>query len=146
MGSDQVTEPWLDEALAEYSGYLYYERMLPDDTLWWWSYAVDQWAPTGKIDYLIYEFRDNRGYSDAVYRRGAEFIRDLRQVMSDPAFFGFLMEYQRRHAYRLATSREFSLWRASSLRPTSCLFRRSTSANVCCRNTLLEPSVFHELW
>lgn len=107
VGSDQVTEPWLDEALAEYSGYLYYERTLPDDTLWWWSYAVDQWAPTGKIDYLIYEFRDNRGYSDAVYRRGAEFIRDLRQVMSDPAFFGFLKEYQRRHAYRLATSREF---------------------------------------
>ncbi|HNS50470.1 MAG TPA: helix-turn-helix domain-containing protein [Anaerolineae bacterium] len=107
VGSDQVTEPWLDEALAEYSGYLYYERVLPGDAQWWWSYAVDQWAPTGKIDYLIYEFRDNRGYTDAVYRRGAEFVRDLRQVMSDPAFFGFLKEYQRRHAYRLATSREF---------------------------------------
>lgn len=107
VGSDQVTEPWLDEALAEYSGYLYYERFLPGDAEWWWSYAVDQWAPTGKIDYLIYEFRDNRGYSDAVYRRGAQFVRDLRQVMSDPAFFAFLKEYQRRNAYRLATSRDF---------------------------------------
>lgn len=107
VGSDQVTEPWLDEALAEYSGYLYYERFLPDDAEWWWSYAVDQWAPTGKIDYLIYEFRDNRGYTDAVYRRGAQFVRDLRQAMSDPAFFEFLGEYQRRYAYRLATSRDF---------------------------------------
>jgi hypothetical protein len=107
VGSDQVTEPWLDEALAEYSGYLYYERILPGDAEWWWTYAVDQWAPTGKIDYLIYEFRDNRGYADAVYRRGAQFVRDLRKAMSDPAFFEFLKEYQRRYAYRLASSRDF---------------------------------------
>jgi hypothetical protein len=107
VGSDQVTEPWLDEALAEYSGYLYYERILPGDAQWWWTYAVDQWAPTGKIDYMIYEFRDNRSYVDAVYRRGAQFVRDLRKSMSDPAFFAFLQEYVRRYAYQLATSRDF---------------------------------------
>jgi len=27
--------------------------------------------------------------------------------MGDPAFFGFLAEYQRRHAFRLARSRDF---------------------------------------
>jgi hypothetical protein len=107
VGSDQVTEPWLDEALAEYSGYLYYEQLLPADAEWWWTYAVDQWAPTGKIDYLIYEFRDNRGYMDAVYRRGAQFVRDLRKAMSDPAFFAFLQEYQRRYAYQIASSKDF---------------------------------------
>jgi hypothetical protein len=115
VGSDQVTEPWLDEAIAEYSAYLFYERYYPDDTDWWWSYAVDQWAPTGKIDALIYEFRDNRQYVDAVYRRGAQFMRDLRQMMGDPAFFSFLKEYQRRYAYRLARSRDlFSLVREFS--------------------------------
>ncbi len=107
VGNDQLTEPWLDEAPAEYSSYLYYERFLPNDADWWWFYTVDQWAPTGKIDNLIYEFRDNRGYFDAVYRRGAQFMRDLREAMGDPAFFGFLEEYQRRHAYQLATSRDF---------------------------------------
>jgi transcriptional regulator with XRE-family HTH domain len=107
VGNDQVTQPWLDESLAEYSAYLYYERYLPDDTGWWWDYAVDQWVPSGKIDSLIYEFRDNREYVDAVYRRGAEFVRDLRETMGDPAFFGFLQEYQRRNIYRLATSRDF---------------------------------------
>ena len=107
VGNDQVIEPWLDEAVAEYSAYLYYERYLPDDTDWWWFYAVDQWAPTGKIDSIIYEFRDNRQYMDAVYRRGAQFMRDLRETMGDPAFFGFLAEYQRRYAYRLATSSDF---------------------------------------
>ncbi len=107
VGNDQVTQPWLDEALAEYSALLYYERYLPTDTDWWWNYAVEQWAPTGKIDSLIYEFRDNRQYVDAVYRRGALFVRDLRKTMGDPAFFAFLQEYQRRYAGRIATSRDF---------------------------------------
>lgn len=107
VGNDQATQPWLDEAPAEYSAALYYERLLPDDTDWWWLDAVDQWAPVGKIDSLIYEFRDNREYFDAVYRRGALFMRDLRETMGDPAFFEFLQEYQRRHAYQIVTSRDF---------------------------------------
>jgi aminopeptidase N len=107
VGNDQVREPWLDEAMAEYSAFLFYERYLPGDTDWWWFYAVDQWVPTGKIDSMIYEFRDNREYMDAVYRRGAQFLRDLRETMGDPAFFGLLEEYQRRHALRLAKSRDF---------------------------------------
>lgn len=107
VGNDQVIEPWLDEALAEYSGYLYYERYLPDDADWWWFYAVDQWAPTGKIDSFIYEFRDNRQYLDAVYRRGAQFVHHLRQAMGDSGFFAFLQEYPRRYAYRLVKSRDF---------------------------------------
>jgi transcriptional regulator with XRE-family HTH domain len=108
VGNDQVTQPWLDEAPAEYSAFLYYERHLPDDTDWWWTYAVDQWVPTGVVDSYIFEFRnDSRPYYDAVYRRGAQFMHDLRDSMGDPAFFGFLQEYQRRNAYRLATSRDF---------------------------------------
>ena len=108
VGNDQVTEPWLDEAPAEYSAFLYYERFLPDDTDWWWFYAIDQWAPTGRIDSHLYLFRDDsRPYYDAVYRRGAQFMHDLRETMGDPAFFGFLAEYQRRYAYRLARSRDF---------------------------------------
>jgi aminopeptidase N len=107
VGNDQLVEPWLDEAPAEYSAFLYYEHYLPDDTDWWWDYAVDRWAPTGKIDNLIYVFRDNREYLDAVYRRGAQFMRDLRETMGDPAFFGFLLEYQHRYAYQLITSRDF---------------------------------------
>jgi transcriptional regulator with XRE-family HTH domain len=108
VGNDQVTEPWLDEAPAEYSAYLYYERFLPDDTDWWWFYAVDQWVPTGKVDSHLYLFRnDSRPYYDAIYRRGAQFMRDLRETMGDAAFFGFLAEYQRRYAYRMARSRDF---------------------------------------
>lgn len=109
VGNDQVIQPWLDEAPAEYSSLLYYERYLPEDTEWWWFYAVDQWLPTGKIDASIYEFRDNRSYMDAVYRRGAQFMRDLRATMGDPAFFAFMNEYVRRYSYQIADSQDFFL-------------------------------------
>jgi hypothetical protein len=107
VGNDQVSEPWLDEALAQYSSYLYYERYLPGDKEWWWDTEIRQYAPAGKIDMLIYQFRNNRDYMNAVYRRGAEFVQDLRETMGDPAFFGFLKEYIQRFAYQLAKSRDF---------------------------------------
>jgi len=107
VGNDQVTEPWLDEALAQYSSYLYYERYLPGDKEWWWDTEIRQYAPAGKIDMLIYQFRNNRDYMNAVYRRGAEFVGDLRETMGDPAFTAFLKEYVRRYSYQLAKSRDF---------------------------------------
>jgi aminopeptidase N len=42
-----------------------------------------------------------------VYRRGAQFMRDLRDTMGDPAFFGFLEEYLRRHNSHLAKAPDF---------------------------------------
>jgi transcriptional regulator with XRE-family HTH domain len=107
VGNDQVVQPWLDEALAQYSSLLYYERYLPGDVEWWWDTEVRQWAAVGKIDSGIYLFRSNRDYMDAVYRRGAEFVRDLRTLMGDPTFFAFLKEYARRYAYQTVTSRDF---------------------------------------
>jgi hypothetical protein len=34
-------------------------------------------------------------------------MRDLREIMGDPAFFAFLEEYQWRYAYHLAKSPDF---------------------------------------
>lgn len=107
VGNDQVSEPWLDEALAQYSSYLYYERYLPGDQEWWWDTEIRQYAPAGKIDLLIYQFRNNRDYMNAVYRRGAEFVRDLRETIGDPAFSAFMQEYVRRYTYQMAKSRDF---------------------------------------
>ena len=46
-------------------------------------------------------------HQDAVYRRGAQFMRDLRETMGDPAFFGFVEEYQRRYSSHLAKAPDF---------------------------------------
>ncbi|MDH4209731.1 MAG: helix-turn-helix domain-containing protein, partial [Anaerolineae bacterium] len=40
VGNDQVSEPWLDEALATYSELLFYRLRYPDDHLWAWDFEV----------------------------------------------------------------------------------------------------------
>jgi transcriptional regulator with XRE-family HTH domain len=107
VGNDQVREPWLDEALANYSALLYYERMHPELVEWWWDAEVDSYRPTGEIDRPIYAYMDGRTYLNAVYRRGALFIRDLRERMGDEEFFAFLRDYYESQGQELSTADDF---------------------------------------
>jgi transcriptional regulator with XRE-family HTH domain len=107
VGSDQVREPWLDEALATYSSLLYYERNHPELTEWWWDSEVNSYRPQGQIDRPIYAFMDSRTYVNAVYRRGALFFADLRERVGDEEFFAFLRDYYEKQALKLSTGEEF---------------------------------------
>jgi transcriptional regulator with XRE-family HTH domain len=107
VGNDQVREPWLDEALATYSSLLYYERMHPELTEWWWETEVNSYRPQGQIDRPVYAFMDSRTYLNAVYRRGALFFADLRERVGDDEFFAFLRDYYERQALKLSTGEEF---------------------------------------
>ena len=107
VGNDQAREPWLDEALATYSSMLYYERLHPDLLEWWWETEVDNFRPQGQIDRPIYAFMDGRTYLNAVYRRGALFIRDLRERMGDEEFFAFLRDYYESQGQKLSTAEDF---------------------------------------
>lgn len=107
VGNDQPREPWLDESLATYSSMLYYERLHPDLVQWWWETEVDNYRPQGQIDRPIYAFMDGRTYLNAVYRRGALFIRDLRERMGDEEFFAFLQDYYDSQGQKLCTAQDF---------------------------------------
>ena len=107
VGNDQVREPWLDEALATYSSFLYYEKMHPELMEWWWDVEVDSYRPQGQMDRPIYAFMDGRTYLNAVYRRGALFVRDLRERMGDDDFFAFLRDYHESQAGELSTAEDF---------------------------------------
>lgn len=107
VGNDQAREPWLDEALATYSSMLYYERMHPELVEWWWDIEVESFRPQGQIDRPIYAFMDGRTYLNAVYRRGALYVRDLRDRMGDDEFFAFLRDYQESQANELSTADDF---------------------------------------
>ena len=108
VGNDQVHEPWLDEALAMYSEYLYYERFYPNLLEWWWAGRVDKGLQlSGPIDRTIYDFADTRSYANVVYGRSAHFAHDLRQTVGDGPLFAFLKDYGRRFAYRIATGNDF---------------------------------------
>jgi hypothetical protein len=107
VGNDQVAEPWLDEALATYSSMLYYERRHPELVEWWWETEVNDYRPRGEIDRPIYAFVDGRTYLNAVYRRGALFIHEIRNRMGDEAFFAFLGDYYESNGQQLTTAEDF---------------------------------------
>lgn len=93
VGSDQSAHPWLDEALAIYSEYVFLQDNYPDLTDWWWEFRVNAYFPEGYVDATVYEFNTVRGYINAVYLRGAQFLHAIRQEIGTEAFFQWIGDY-----------------------------------------------------
>lgn len=93
VGNDQALHPWLDEALATYSEFIFIEKFYPTLTDWWWDFRVNRLLPEGFVDSTVYEFTSRRAYINAVYLRGVLMLQDLRQALGDDVFFGWLNRY-----------------------------------------------------
>lgn len=93
VGNDSALNPWLDEALATYSEYLFIEAHYPAYKNWWWSFRVAGFFPQGKVDSDVYEFATAREYINAVYLRGVQMLHNLRVDIGDEAFFQLLRAY-----------------------------------------------------
>jgi len=113
VGNDQVDDPWLDEALTQYSTILYYEQVYGSDRA---NGILGDFALTHRD--LIRAGRDrpvglaaasyDSGlYWDVVYRKGALYFNALREAMGDEAFFDTLQAYYDRHRYQIATPESF---------------------------------------
>jgi hypothetical protein len=107
VGNDAALMPWLDEALATYSEYLFYEREYPNLRQWWWSFRVGYYNPQGMVDSVVYEFGSPRDYINAVYLRGVQMLHNVREDIGDRAFFDLLARYAREGSGRIATSQLF---------------------------------------
>ena len=103
VGSDPALTPWLDEALATYSEYVFIEEHYPELKDWWWSFRVDAYAPTGFVDGTVYQFSSVREYINAVYLLGARMLHDLRADLGTEAFFDLLRRYAEAGRRRIAT-------------------------------------------
>lgn len=107
VGNDQAMEPWLDEAFAAYSERIFYETCYPEHLDWYWENYITAHSPRGNIDISIYFGGDILEYRNIVYRNGALFLHDLRTLLGDEAFFGFVREYVRSYRYKIATGNDF---------------------------------------
>jgi hypothetical protein len=103
VGNDQALTPWLDEALATYSEYLFIEAVYPELKTWWWEFRVDRLLPEGFVDSTVYEFTSRRAYINAVYLRGVQMLDDLREALGDEAFFDWLRRYVAAGSGEIAT-------------------------------------------
>jgi len=93
VANDQSRDPWLDEALATYSEYVFLQENYPALTEWWWNFRINTYSPTGAVDSTVYEFDTVRGYINAVYLRGARMMHALRHDLGGEAYFQWLHDY-----------------------------------------------------
>ncbi len=114
VGNNPINEPWLDEALTQYSTMLYYEAV----------YGEERAAAIRTVEFQrVHERLARSGidtpagqpasaygpglYWDIVYDRGALYFHNLREELGDDLFFEFLRTYYQRHRYQIATPESF---------------------------------------
>jgi hypothetical protein len=109
VGNDQLDEPWLDEALTNYSAFLYYQETggqnvaeAVKERVFEESYQAAQannWdrAVAGPVASF-----SERDYGAIVYGKGPLFFDALRTELGDEAFFAALRDYLEAHRYDVA--------------------------------------------
>jgi hypothetical protein len=109
--SDQLEEPWLDEALVQYATYLYYvDRYGPSraqgvSASWYerWYRVGGSTIPIGKA---AGEYSENE-YGPIVYGRGPLFFAALEKQMGEEQFNKFLYDYAEKYRWGISTGVEF---------------------------------------
>lgn len=107
VGNDQAAEPWLDETIAIYCEFLFYQKYYPDLAQWWWTNRIDQFNPDGFVNTDIYSPGGYEAYRNTVYLHGAQFMQELRDQVGDEAFFAALKDYVSTNTYKIATRQDF---------------------------------------
>ena len=112
VGSDSNRHPFLDEALANYSAVLYFEKrhgqkaaaqQLQLELAMPYQLYRMMGGADGRVDRPVKEFSSQLEYAALVYGKGALFFNALRKVMGKKVFLRFLKSYACQFAFRQAT-------------------------------------------
>jgi len=111
VGSDQMGEPWLDEALTQYITGLYYEDTGGSGAYQGYRQSwYDRWDSVDRAEIPIgmpvanYEGAE---YGAIVYGRGPLFVEALKFEMGEALFAEFLRDYVETYAWQIATGEDF---------------------------------------
>ncbi len=113
--NDPVHEPWLDEALAEYSMKLYLEELRGESSaanllLSRWSLPVKGMSTEGEatpIDMPVDDFATASLYETIVYAKGALFYDSIHQTLGERRFQNFLRDYLAANRYGIVTTADW---------------------------------------
>lgn len=109
VGDDQVNYPWVDESLAQYSSYIYYDdirgQTAAASVLSDYFQSVYNRAKSSGHDASVNQpvsaFNED-DYGSIVYGKGPLFYDSIRKKMGDDKFFQFLKDYYRNFMYKIA--------------------------------------------
>jgi len=111
VGNDQLDEPWLDEALAQYVTLLYWQDLYgPSGAAGFRGSLQERWARVEGADIPIgmpvcsYSGKE---YGAIVYGRGPLFVEALAQAMGQETLNAFLRDYYETHKWDIATTEGF---------------------------------------
>lgn len=113
--NDPVNEPWLDEALAEYSVKLYMEAIYgkqkaADMQEKRWQVSTNSVKSQGgdrPLNQTVNEFASDPQYETIIYGKGALFYDAMRQALGDRRFERFLQGYLQKHLYQIVDTDEW---------------------------------------
>ncbi|MFQ6057879.1 MAG: M1 family metallopeptidase [Anaerolineae bacterium] len=109
VGNDVIDEPWLDEALTNYSAALYSEALHGQRsfqrTLDFWQKSYKGAVERGEDDVVaqsLSHFAGTSRYGVIVYIKGALFFHALREEIGDEAYFETMRRYYQTYKYGIA--------------------------------------------
>lgn len=119
IGNDEVNEPWLDEALTEYSTILYFENKYGKETGDKLIKTMDVQTKNFKTTDIFKattEYKDSADYSLSVYTKGAVIFNEIRTQVGDDLFFETLKEYYNKYKFENVNGSQFiELWKSKGI-------------------------------
>ncbi len=114
VGNNQITEPWLDEALTSYSAAIYWEDTAGQAAAQtmienYFDGPYQQAKKYGHDQAVIGPVQDFSGpeYAAIVYGKGPLFFNALRHQLGDAAYFKVMQTYLARYKYGNVTAADF---------------------------------------
>jgi hypothetical protein len=108
VGSNQLLDPWLDEAMTTYNTAEYVRANFPDLYPGAWQSMSGGASGARPVSSSVYSgFANENQYSVTVYDGGVRMLDRVRKAMGDGAFYEALRDYYAK--YKLARATPFNL-------------------------------------
>ncbi len=119
VGNDEISEPWIDEALTEYSTILYFEEKYGKEVADQLIKTMEVQTRDHKVENIFKpttDYDNSIDYSLNVYTKGAMAFNKVRQEVGDEVFFNTLKEYYNKYMYRNVNATKFvELWNSKGV-------------------------------
>lgn len=114
VGNDEISEPWIDEALTEYSTVLYFEQKYGKNAKQELMNQMIYQSKNHSVEDIFKpttEYKDSIDYSLGVYTKGAVVFDNIRKDIGDDLFFETLQQYYKMYSFKNVSGDEFvQIW------------------------------------